>query len=65
MDILNSLLSRSNDGRRKTPFCPAVNLLELEDLTAILAEADAAAQALPIKEKAARITALFQACAKN
>lgn len=39
-DILNHLLARYNDGRKKTLFCLAVNLLALDDLKMILKEAD-------------------------
>ncbi|MCI8623948.1 MAG: DUF3795 domain-containing protein [Provencibacterium sp.] len=59
-EILERLLSRYNDGRKKTLFCLAVNLLELDELTAILEQADAETNGLPVKEKAAFVSALFQ-----
>ena len=34
--ILSELLSKYNDGRRKTFFCLAVNLLELQDIKAVI-----------------------------
>ena len=36
MQILSFLLSNYNDGRKKTLFCQAVNLLELNDLCKLL-----------------------------
>jgi hypothetical protein len=36
IDILSVLLRDYNDGRRKTFFCLAVNLLELEDIKAVM-----------------------------
>jgi len=36
IDILSVLLRDYNDGRRKTFFCLAVNLLELEDIKAVI-----------------------------
>ena len=38
--ILDKLLSEHNDGRRKTLYCAAVNLMELEDLRRIMEQAD-------------------------
>lgn len=61
--LLKRLLAEYNDGRRKTLFCLAVNLLELDELTAMIEEADAETETLPIKEKAAYLAALFQKCA--
>ena len=40
MAILDKLLSEHNDGRRKTLYCTAVNLMELEDLRRIMEQAD-------------------------
>ncbi|MFQ9917762.1 MAG: hypothetical protein ACLRWQ_16525 [Flavonifractor plautii] len=37
MEGLRFLLERCNDGRRKSLFCTAVNLLELEDVEAVIA----------------------------
>lgn len=36
IEILNYLLANYNDGRRKTFFCIAVNLLDLPDIREIL-----------------------------
>ena len=38
--ILDRLLSEYNDGRKKTLFCLAVNLLSLEDLRTMFADDD-------------------------
>ena len=38
--ILNRLLSEYNDGRKKTLFCVAVNLLPLEDLRSVFEDGD-------------------------
>lgn len=43
-EILDLLLSRYNDGRKKALYCAAVNLLELPVLEAVLAQIDAAGQ---------------------
>ncbi len=61
--ILTHLLAQYNDGRRKTLFCLAVNLLELDALTAIVEQADAMTGEMPLKEKAAFVSALFKQCA--
>ncbi len=39
-NILEVLLSNYNDGRKKTLFCVAVNLLELQELQTVLKEID-------------------------
>lgn len=61
--ILDRLLAGYNDGRKKTLFCLAVNLLELDDLRAILEKADRETEELPQKEKAAYAADLLQKCA--
>lgn len=38
--ILDRLLSEYNDGRKKTLFCLAVNLLPLEDLRSVFEDGD-------------------------
>ncbi len=54
IEILRFLPGHFNDGRRKTFFCVAVNLLELaED-----------AEELPPKEKSAQAVRLFQQAAQ-
>lgn len=61
--ILSALLECYNDGRKKTLFCLAANLLEMDELAAIVRQADAETQGLPVKEKAAFISALLHQCA--
>ena len=51
--LLNHLLNTYNDGRKKTMFCAAVNLLELDDLENIINELDKNALHPSLKEKAA------------
>mgnify|MGYP001025535236 FL=1 len=63
--ILNNLLDCYNDGRKKTLFCVAVNLLELDELAEVVKQADTETQGMPIKEKAAFISSLLQLCAAN
>ncbi len=62
--ILRSLLAEYNDGRKKTMYCQAANLLEIQDLREVmnqLAEAmDSQAGGLSLKEKAAIAAELFQ-----
>ena len=59
------LLSNCNDGRRKTFFCAAVNLLELPDLRETVRELseDPALEQMPLKEKSARAVRLLQRAA--
>ncbi len=57
--LLEYLLSSCNDGRRKTLFCLAVNLLELSDVRAVVDQLMAAD--LPtVKERAVYAVALLQ-----
>lgn len=58
--ILEKLLADYNDGRKKTPFCTAVNLMELQDLKDVLAQAEAVYADAPLKDKAAGIAKLLQ-----
>lgn len=60
MKSLDNLLNQYNDGRKKTLFCVAVNLLELDELTAIIEQAELRTQGMPVKEKSAFISSLFQ-----
>lgn len=60
LEILQKLLAEYNDGRRKTLFCTAVNLMELQDLKEVLAQTEAEGAALPLKEKAALMVRLLQ-----
>ena len=63
--LLNHLLNAYNDGRKKTLFCFAVNLLELEDLENIISELDENTSALTQKEKSAHAASLLQEAAKK
>lgn len=47
--ILDRLLTEYNDGRKKTLFCLAVNLLSLEDLRTVFENTDLQ---LPVKDRA-------------
>ncbi len=59
---MDALLSRYNDGRRKTRYCLAVNLLEPDDLKGDLREAESNPEpaALAPKERAAYMAGLLQ-----
>lgn len=63
--ILQHLLSHYNDGRKKTSFSIAVNLLELEDLKNILAQTEthATANKMSPKEASAYIVQQLQTLA--
>lgn len=63
--LLNHLLSAYNDGRKKTLFCVAVNLLELEDLENIISELNENTSDLTLKEKSAYAASLLQEAAKQ
>lgn len=39
-DILDKPLAEHSDGRKKTPCCTAVNLLDLEDLRHVMAQVE-------------------------
>lgn len=62
IEILKFLLENFNDGRRKTFFCLAVNLLELSDLKMVLAQIEEGEKlgSLSLKERAACVVKLFQ-----
>lgn len=64
-DILNHLLNTYNDGRKKTLFCVAVNLLELKDLENIISELNENTSNLTLKEKSAHAANLLQEAAKQ
>ena len=55
-DILAFFLDRCNDGRRKTLYCLAANLLPLPALRKVRNEAEAMAE-LPLKERGSRVSA--------
>lgn len=57
--LLRELLEHYNDGRRKTLFCTAVNLLPLSDLRRLLA--DLPAEAVERKDRAAAVAARLTA----
>ena len=67
--ILEVLLSNYNDGRKKTLFCVAVNLLELQELQTVLREIDRKPdmETMTLKEKSAFVAGLLQdaAATKN
>ena len=67
--ILEVFLSGYNDGRKKTLFCVAVNLLELQDLQTVLREMEGKPdmETLTLKEKSAFVAGLLQdiAATKN
>lgn len=62
-ELLGTLLERYNDGRRKTLFSLAANLLEPEDLREILERLAEEASDLPIGERAGRAAALCKEAA--
>lgn len=66
MALLQDLLEHYNDGRKKSFYCLAVNLLELPDMQAVMEQlkAEATPQQTP-KEKAALAQALFEAMANR
>lgn len=63
--LLERLLERYNDGRRKSFFCTAVNLLELEELRETAALLDSETERLEPKERGALAAARFQELAKR
>lgn len=60
--VLDMFLAGYNDGRKKTLFCVAVNLLELKDLQAVLEEVERRPDInmMTLKEKSAVVTGLLQ-----
>ena len=66
VEILEELLNNYDDGRRKSFFCLAVNLLELADVQAVMARLGSEIEpGAPLKEKAAAAARLFQALAEE
>jgi len=67
--ILGIFLSGYNDGRKKTLFCVAVNLLELQELQTVLKEIDRKSdmETMTLKEKSSFVAGLLQdaAATKN
>lgn len=67
LEIWKLLLEGYNDGRRKSFFCLAVNLLDLEDLKIVmehLAE-EKKLESLTLKEKSAYVVKQFQSLAEQ
>ena len=60
--LLEQLLAQYNDGRRKSFFCLAVNLLEAEEIQRGLEEAPLE---LPLKERSARLCAALRRMAEE
>ena len=66
ISILSELLSKYNDGRRKSFFCLAVNLLDLRNLKTMLTElGNEIDSEMPIKLKAATAARLFNDIAEQ
>jgi len=64
MAILKELIQNYDDGRRKSFYCLAVNLLTLHDITPIMEQIKLKVEPqLPIKEKSNIAVTLFQALA--
>lgn len=65
IEILKYLLANFNDGRRKSFFCLAVNLLELQDIKSVVEQIKTETESdnLTLKEKAAIAANLFQTMA--
>ena len=59
--LLTQLLEHYNDGRRKSFFCTAVNLLPAGDTAAVLENLDVS---LPLKERAAQAVRLLNGTAE-
>lgn len=61
-EILNMLLSNFNDGRRKTFYCLAVNLLDLSDMKSVLDQVSntVGIEDMTPKEKSSFVTGLFR-----
>lgn len=66
-EILHHLLENFNDGRKKSLYCIAVNLLDFADLISVMEKIKAVTdtEGLPVKEKAAIASALFQSAAEQ
>lgn len=66
-EILDLLLSNYNDGRKKTLFCVAVNLLDLQELQEVLKkiECNPNMETLTIKEKSVFVESLLRAVASK
>ena len=58
--ILDRLLDEYNDGRKKTLYCLAVNLMDLQTLKEIMVEADRELRELPLKERSSVVAQLLK-----
>ena len=58
--ILELLLANYDDGRHKSFFCIAVNLLDLKDIRAVMERVAAIEAETPIKEKAKAAAVIFK-----
>lgn len=63
--VLNELLENYNDGRKKTLYCLAVNLLELDDLKRMMEQIKEKETGLSVKEKASYMAGLLQEIAEQ
>ena len=63
--VLNELLENYNDGRKKTLYCLAVNLLELDDLKRVMEQIKEKETGLSVKEKASYMAGLLQEIAEQ
>ena len=64
--ILRTLMANYTDGRRKSFFCTAVNLLALADIKKVMRQVDKAVKpGNTLKENAAIVVGLFQAMAEK
>jgi len=63
--MLEKLLETYNDGRKKSYYCLAVNLLEISDIKSVMAKInEEAGKETTVKEKAAIATRLFNEIAE-
>ena len=58
--ILDRLLDEYNDGRKKTLYCLAVNLMDLQTLKEIMVEADRELREQPLKERSSVVAQLLK-----
>ena len=58
--ILDRLLADYNEGRKKTLFCQAVNLMDLALLKEIMVQADNELMNLPLKERSSAVAQLLK-----
>ena len=64
--ILNLLLNKYNDGRKKSFYCLAVNLLELNDINEVISKLhEKTRNETDLKKKAKIAQELFNSAAKN